>query len=259
MEQLEKLIDKLNTDPLAKVSIYDNDKSMYVCTSLSHEKIKEQYSCAEDYFEKIYADGHTNLTIQERRKSGNSIRSYGSPFEVSFGNQSVKNEPKKEIEKTKKSKNTSLSVNEIIDLKIAKIRAAELEKINEDLKSRLKKSKRKHKILEREKLTNEFTVKKSDSFNNMLLGAFQKAPLIMAGLGMKVPIQESGLGASFYDENTQNYSETKIGFLDLVKTLEDDSIELLNTIYKKVTNKDDDGAFADELVELLKRHNMIII
>jgi hypothetical protein len=264
MEQLEKLMEKLNTDTLCSVSIYDKVQGVYVCTNLSHLKIQQDYGCAEDYFESIYSEGHTNLTVQERRKNGNSIKNIGSPFDVAFGNtnnkQDVETKPEKQ-EKAKKKKDTPLNVNEIIDLKIASIRAVELQKQNDELKAKLKKSKKKHKVLEREKLNREFTVQKSDSFNNMLLGAIKQAPTIMAGLGMNVPNANptSGLGAVYDDGDTSDFTDVKIEFLELIKTLEDDTIELLNTIYKKVTINDDDGAFSNELVELLQKHNMIIV
>ncbi len=259
MEQLEKLMNKLNTDALCSVSIYDKAQGLYVCTNLSHLKIQEDYGCAEDYFENIYSEGHTNLTVQERRKNGNSIKNIGSPFDVTFGNPDPKLELGTKSEKSKKKKDSSLNVNEIIDLKIASIRAVELQKENDELKAKLKRSKKKHKVLEREKLTREFTVQKSDSFNNMLLGVVKQAPSIMAGLGMKVPLPAPGLGASYEDGNVNDYTETKIEFLELVKTLEDDTIELLSTIYKKVTINEDDGAFSNELVKLLQKHNMIIV
>ncbi len=262
MEQLEKLMNKLNIDALCSVSIYDKVQDKYVCTNLSHLKIKEGFGCSEDYFESIYASGHTNLTVQERRKNGNSIKNVGASFSVIFGENNAQPLLKfdEKSEKVKKKKiATSLGTNEIIDLKIASIRALEYQKELEELKKKYRRNKKKVKILEREKLSKEFTVQKSDSFNNMVLGAIKQAPVIMAGLGIGVPTASPGLNGPEIDTDYTNFSDSKIDFLELVKTLEDDTIDLLTTIYNKVTINNDEGAFTADLVALFKKHNMITL
>ena len=257
MEQLNNLMQKLNNDSLCAVSIYDKDKQKYVCNNLSSEKILEDFGSAEDYFESLYSQGHTNLTVQERRKNGNSTKNISNAFNVTFGTTESEKPVNEKTEKPQKKKENKLDVNEIIDLKIASIRSKELEKENLELKERLKRIKKKHKFLEREKLLNEFTVKKSDSFNNMLAGAIKQAPVIMAGLGIKVPIPAQGLGAVYDDGETSNFSSLKIDFLNMVKTIDDNNIQLLDTIHKKVVSNDDNGEFSNELVKLLHKHNMI--
>lgn len=264
MEQLEKLMNKLNTDALCSVSIYDKMQDKYVCTNLSHLKILEDYCCAEDYFESIYALGHTNLTVQERRKNGNAIKNIGTSFDVSFGENALEENKllafDKKIEKVKKKKVSGLpGTNELIDLKIASIRAVELQRELDELKVKYRKKNKKYKVLEREKLTKEFTVQKSDSFNNMLLGAIKQAPVIMAGLGIGVPVASQGLNSPEIDADYSNFSTSKIDFLELVKTLEDDTIDVLTTIYNKVTLNNDNGAFTEDLVTLFKKHNMITL
>ena len=86
----------------------------------------------------------------------------------------------------------------------------------------------------------------------------KQAPLILKGLGFNVPVESSGLAVASPDDLEDiQYSESKRTFLDLAKTLDDDMLELLQVIYQKINQKSADNVFAQELFELLQKHQMI--
>ena len=87
MEQLDDLMDKLNSDKFCAVTVYDRDTSKPIFRNVTHEQIKNDYGTAEEFFEKVFADGFKKISLQEKRKNGaNAFKMEGDPFDVSFGN-----------------------------------------------------------------------------------------------------------------------------------------------------------------------------
>ena len=102
MEQLDDLMDKLNSDKFCAVTVYDRDTSKPIFRNVTHEQIKNDYGTAEEFFEKVFADGYKKLTLQEKRKNGaNAFKMEGDTFDVSFGN-TTEEEPKQTAKKKKK-------------------------------------------------------------------------------------------------------------------------------------------------------------
>ena len=64
MEQLDDLMDKLNSDKFCAVTVYDRDTSKPIFRNVTHEQIKNDYGTAEEFFEKVFADGYKKLTLQ---------------------------------------------------------------------------------------------------------------------------------------------------------------------------------------------------
>ena len=263
MEQLDDLMDKLNSDKFCAVTVYDRDTSKPIFRNVTHEQIKNDYGTAEEFFEKVFAEGYKKLTLQEKRKNGaNAFKIEGDTFDVSFGS-TAEAQPKQSAKKKKKKKMKSglmgLGMTEIFDLKMQAYDRGELARKLEESQRENKELKAKNEELNEEKLQKRYTKESNDSLNNMLLGVVKQAPIILKGLGFNIPIEANGLGvASADDIENDTYSEVKKSFLETIKSLDDDTISLLQVIYQKINEKSENNVFSQELFELLQQNQMLV-
>lgn len=269
MEQLDDLMDKLASDKFCAVTVYDRTTSKPIFRNITHEQLKNDYGTSEEFFEKLYSDGFTKLTIQEKRKNGaNAFKIEGDPFDVTFGEVQSKpkdadDEPKQVSKKKKKKKKSAglmgLGIADIFDLKLQARDRDELAKKLEESEKYNRELKAKNEELTEEKLQRKYTKESNDSLNNMLLGVVKQAPIILKGLGFNVPVESGGLAmASPEDLEDENYSDAKKAFLDIVRTLDDDTITLLSVIYQKINEKTENNSFSQELFGLLQKHQMLV-
>jgi hypothetical protein len=266
MEQLEDLMDRLNSDKFCAVTLYDRKANKPIYRNVTHEHIKQDYGTSQDFFEHVFAEGYTELTIQEKRKNGtNAFKVEGDSFEVDFSD-SGDTQTKKQVQKKKKKKKKKaksglmgLGMTEIFDLKLQAYDRAELARKLQESEAENKELRAKNEALNEEKLQKKYTKESNDSLNNMLLGVVKQAPLILKGLGFNIPVESAGLSITT-DEDLQSndYSETNTGFLDIVKTMDDDTITLFQVMYQKITEKTQPNVFSEELFELLQKHQMIV-
>lgn len=263
MEQLDDLMDKLNSDKFCAVTVYDRGTSNPIFRNVTHEQIKNDYGTAEEFFEKVFAQGYKKLTLQEKRKNGaNAFKIEGDTFDVSFGS-TAEAQPKQSAKKKKKKKMKSglmgLGMTEIFDLKMQAYDRGELARKLEESQRENKELKSKNEELNEEKLQKRYTKESNDSLNNMLLGVVKQAPIILKGLGFNIPIEANGLGvASADDIENDTYSEVKKSFLETIKSLDDDTISLLQVIYQKINEKSENNVFSQELFELLQQNQMLV-
>ena len=263
MEQLDDLMDKLNSDKFCAVTVYERGTSKAIFRNVTHEQIKNDYGTAEEFFEKVFAEGYKKLTLQEKRKNGaNAFKIEGDTFDVSFGS-TAEVQPKQSAKKKKKKKMKSglmgLGMTEIFDLKMQAYDRGELARKLEESQRENKELKAKNEELNEEKLQKRYTKESNDSLNNMLLGVVKQAPIILKGLGFNIPIEANGLGvASADDIENDTYSEVKKSFLETIKSLDDDTISLLQVIYQKINEKSENNVFSQELFELLQQNQMLV-
>jgi hypothetical protein len=264
MEQLDDLMNKLNSDKFCAVTVYDRDTSKPIFRNVTYEQIKNENGNAEEFFEKVFADGYSKLTLQEKRKNGvNAFKVEGDPFDVTFGQKEKPKTNEVETAKKKKKKKKSglmgLGIADIFDLKLQAQDRGELARKLEESERLNKELKTKNEELKEEKLLNKYTKESNESFNNMLLGVVKQAPLILKGFGFNVPVEASGLSMASPDELLdENYSDAKKIFLDITKTLDEDTITLLSVIYQKINEKTENNIFSQELFGLLQKHQMLV-
>lgn len=260
MKQLESLIHKLNTDVYASVTVYDRDTKAYIHRNMLHEKIIEEYENAENLFEALYASGHTKLTLQPKRKNGNSFKVDGDSFDVNFGKQDKKMEKSDTKKKNKKKKKDSfgLGASEIFDLKLGAYEKERFARENEVLTTKCEKLEAENKALIEEKLEKKYKVEKNEALNATIQGGLKSLPLIMKGLGYNVPDAALGLQANVTDLEDENLSGVKKGFIEIIKATDDDMVTLMQVIYNKINQNIETNEFAIDLQELLQKHNMIV-
>ena len=152
-----------------------------------------------------------------------------------------------------------LGIADIFDLKLQARDRDELAKKLEESEKYNRELKAKNEELTEEKLQRKYTKESNDSLNNMLLGVVKQAPIILKGLGFNVPVESGGLAMALPDDfEDENYSDTKKAFLDITRTLDDDTITLLSVIYQKINEKSENNLFSQELFGLLQKHQMLV-
>lgn len=265
MKQLKSLMQKLNTDVYASVTVYDRDTEAYIYRNMLNKTIIDEYESAENFFEELYSSGHTKLTLYPKRKNGNSFKNDGDSFDVTFGKQDEKMEKQTTKKKKKKKKKDSfglgafgLGAGEIIDLKMEARDKERFARENEILTAKCDKLEAENKALQEEKLERKYKVEKNEALNATIQGGLKSLPLIMKGLGYNVPDNAIGLQANPIDYENENLSPVKKGFIDIVKATDDDMVALMQVIYNKINENVETNEFANDLQELLQKHNMIV-
>lgn len=266
MKRFDDLIEKLNSDKFCAVTINDKGSSKTIYRNITHDLIKSEYGSSEEFFEKIYAEGYKKIVIQEKRKNGiNAFKIEGEPFEVTFGESKSSeedNEPMQEVKKKKKKKKSGLmglGIAEIFDLKLQAHDRSELARKLEESERLNRELRAKNEELNEERLQRKYTKESNDSLNNMLLGVVKQAPFILKGLGFNVPTESSGLAIASPEElDDENTTDIKKSFIEIVKTLDDDTISLLSVIYQKINEKSETNLFSQELFGLLQKHQMLV-
>lgn len=271
MEQLDDLMDRLDSDKFCAVSVYDATTNKAIYRNITHDRIQQEFGGSEAFFENIFQEGYTELTLQEKRRNGsNAFKIEADSFKVSLSDSEqeiskiepsrILQRPKKNKKKKKKAKGLmGLGVSDIFDLKLQAYDREELSRKLQEAQSENKELKAKNDALNEEKLQRKYTKESNDSLNNMLLGVVKQAPIILKGLGFNVPVEANGLSIASSDEaQDENYSEVKKSFLDIIKTLDDDTISLLQVMYQKISEKTENNLFSQELFELLQKHQMIV-
>lgn len=264
MEQLEKLIYRLDTDSYCAVSLYTNTLEKPIYSNFTHQQIKEAFGDATTFFESIYKEGYSSIRVQEKRKNGiNAFKIVGEPFEVHFETTERVTELQKQKKKKKKKKSKGLmglGMSEIFDLKLQAHDKETIAKKLEIIEKENQELKAKNEALNQEKLERKYSQESNENFNAMLLGVVKQAPLILQGLGLQIPQGASGLGASINQSEQEEAELNPVAseFIEIVKTLDDDTITLLKAIWLKIHNQNEQDTFSTELFELLQKHKMIV-
>lgn len=251
MQELDNLIEKLNTDKYSAVSVFDLKADRWIFRNKSHQEIKNDFESAEDFFEDIFAKGHRNLNLTLKRKNGSTYKIDGEPFDVNF---STQNKPQAvEVQQAKPvqthdvfSNSFGLGTLDVMNLMVAKNDASRLHTENEFLKSENKEIKKKYEDIREEQLASKYDVNKSKGTQEMLMGAIQQLPTLISfvkgvpAVGLSAPVE------TFESEVKQHFAMT-------LQHLDDTVVGVLNSINKGLNNNNE---FSEELAQLLKKHHL---
>ncbi|WP_281322756.1 hypothetical protein [Flavobacterium aestivum] len=251
MQELDKLIDKLNTDMYSAVSVLDLDTSAFVFRNKSHAEILAEYGSAEEFFETLFANGHRRLTLTLKRKNGSTYKVDGKSFDVNFSKNTQSTEVVKQpatVHKAEMFPNSfGLGSLDMINLFVAKNDAQRLHTENEILKATEKENKKLIEELKEERLASKYDTARSNGTQEMLLGAMQHLPTILATFNGAAPV--TGLASP-----TENYSTpAKQNLARALQNLDDSTANVLESINNAMgTNPE----FTNELAELLQKHQL---
>ncbi|RUT67685.1 hypothetical protein D0817_25130, partial [Flavobacterium cupreum] len=211
MQELDNLIEKLNTDKYSAVSVFDLKANRWVFRNKSHDEIKQEFESAEDFFEDLFAKGNRNLNLTLKRKNGSTYKIDGAPFDVNF---SAQNQPQEVAVQQAKpaavqdvfSNSFGLGTLDVMNLMVAKNDASRLYTENEVLKSENKEIKKKYEEIREEQLASKYDTNKSKGNQEMLLAAVQQLPTLISFVKGVPPVGLSAPAETFQSEAKQHFA-----------------------------------------------------
>ena len=261
MQELDNLMNKLNTDSFSAVSVFDLNANQFLFRSKTHAEIVAEFGTAEDFFESLFANGNHKLRLQLKRKNGNNFRIDGNSFDVNF---SKANEPQTlpvtavqpQLQQTLQpqqnqaifSNSFGLGTLDVMNLMVSKNDAARLFTENEVLKGENKELKEKYEKIREEQLLEKYNSNKESGLWGAVQGVLTNAPALMAAFkGGAIPV---GLASPVPEPYT---SEAKQQFATTLQHIDDNVVNVLDSINNGLHSSNE---FSTELAELLKKYQL---
>jgi len=252
MQELDHLIEKLNTDQYSAVSVFDLDTNSFVFRNKTHVEITADEGTAEQFFETLFANGHKRLSLSLKRKNGSTFKIDGQSFEVNFSKDNSEPMPAPQAPNVPQQptdffqNSYGLGTLDMINLFVAKGDAQRLLTENEVLKAENKEFKKQNEELKEERLASKYDINKSKGNQEMLLGAIQQLPALMSFVKGTPPV---GLGNA-----VESYtSPAKKHFATALQSIDDSVVNVLDSINNGLNSNVE---FSNELAELLKKHHL---
>lgn len=254
MQELENLMEKLNTDVYSAVSVFDLNTNRFLFRNKTHSEIVQEFETAEDFFEHLFENGNHNLRLTLKRKNGNNFKADGNSFDVNFSkNNQPQTFPVSEVQPQTQpqqkqdvfSNNFGLGALDVMNLMVSKSDAARLHTECEVLKAENKELKNKYETIREEQLLSKYNADKESGLWGALQGVINNAPALMATFKGNAPV---GL-ASPVESYT---SEVKQHFAAVLTHLDDNVVNVLESINNGLQNNE----FSNELAELLKKYHL---
>lgn len=251
MQELDNLIEKLNTDSYSAVSVLDLQTNSFLFRNKTHAEIIEEYQNAEEFFETLFAKGYRRLNLTLKRKNGSSYKVDGKSFEVNFSKDNdVASIPVQQVQAPKAdvfSNSFGLGTLDIMNLMVAKNDASRLFTEVETLKTENKEYKKKYEDIREEQLLSKYNADKESGLWGAVQGAVQNAPALLAAFKGVAPV--AGLGSPM-----ETYSsEAKQHFATALQSIDDTVVNVLDSINKGLNTNVE---FSTELAQLLKKHQL---
>jgi hypothetical protein len=260
MRELDLLMEKLNSDQYAGVSVVDLDSNTFLFRNKSHAEIMQEHQGAENFFESLFAKGHKSLELTPKRKNGSSYKVSGASFKVNFSpdTQTVQPQtlPQMQIPQMPQVQQPifaepmpnsfGLGTLDIMNLMVSKNDATRLFTECEILKAENKEQKKLIEELKEERLETKYNSEKSSANQGVLLGALQHLPTL-AGMF------NGGAAAGLAGAVEQFTTPAKKTFATTLQQLDDNVVGVL---YNINTGLNTNNEFSVELAELLKKHNL---
>lgn len=254
-KELIDIINRLKASPSVLISVINKETGQPLVRSFSNEKFVEKYGSVEAFFNELVAQGVTQIIIEERRRLGNTTRSFSTPKTFVL---SAKEEPVPEVDTPVQMVPApmaqvapqvpmglqGLGFPQIMDLHVKAHDQARLETENKFLKEKNEKLEQEIATLKEERMENKYSEAKAKGNNEMLLGIMQNLPMLM-GL-----FKGSPQGLQGVDDGAQLPAEKSSLFQQLAQT----TPEVDSFILKVLENTYESPAFYQELNELLKKY-----
>ena len=254
-KELIDIINRLKESPSVLISVINKETGQPLVRSFSNEKFVEKYGSVEAFFNDLVAQGVSQIIIEERRRLGNTTRSFSTPKTFVL---SAKEEPVPEVDTPVQMVPTpmaqtapqvpmglqGLGFPQIMDLHVRAHDQARLETENKFLKEKAEKLEQEIATLKEERMENKYSEAKAKGNNEMLLGIMQNLPMLM-GL-----FKGSPQGLQGVDDGAQLPAEKSSLFQQLAQT----TPEVDSFILKVLENTYESPAFYQELSDLLKKY-----
>jgi hypothetical protein len=260
MRELDLLIEKLNSDQYAGVSVFDLDSNTFLFRNKSHTEIIQEYQSAENFFESLFAKGHKRLELTPKRKNGSSYKISGESFKVNFSSDAQTVQPQtvpqmqmpqvqQPIFAEPMQNSFGLGTLDIMNLMVSKNDATRLFTECELLKAENKEQKKLIEELKEERLETKYNTEKSSANTGMLMGALQHLPALAGMFNGGAGTAITGLAGAVEEFTTP----AKKNFATALQQLDDTVVSVL---YNISTGLNTNNEFSIELAELLKKHKL---
>lgn len=243
-QDFNRIIQKAKIDPITAIAVFDNGSFTQVLKPTFGKEIISNHGSIENYLEKLKQDGITNITVQEYRKNGSSIKKVGAPVTVTFGDEK---QVATNMTKVNSVQGMGLGFTEIMNLNTDSVLKTKYETELEFTKRELEETKKQRDELKEEILKMRYDVDKgSKSAETFTSLASIFAPMLQG-------MMSGGQGA-LNAPAQGNLTELKNTLVTIIhnKEFSDESATVLLNIITKINTQEN---FYDDLLKLMENHN----
>lgn len=187
-QELIDIINRFKSSPSVLLTVINQETGQPLVRSISAVRMADQYGSVEGFFNGLLGQGIRQIIVEERRKLGNTTRSFSTPKSFTLG-------PKEEVQAQEEVVAPApmvapspmqqglmgmpgLGFPQIMDLHVRAHDQARLETENKFLKEKNERLEQEMASLKEERLADKFSEAKAKGNNEMLLGIVQNLPAL---------------------------------------------------------------------------------
>lgn len=193
-QELIDIINRFKSSPSVLLTVINQETGQPLVRSISAARMEGQYGSVEAFFNGLLGQGIRQIIVEERRKLGNTTRSFSTPKSFTLG-------PKEEVQAQEEVAAPTpivapapmvapspmqqglmgmpgLGFPQIMDLHVRAHDQARLETENKFLKEKNERLEQEMASLKEERLADKFSEAKAKGNNEMLLGIVQNLPAL---------------------------------------------------------------------------------
>ena len=192
-KELIDIINRLKNSPSILISVINKETGQPLVRSFSADRFVEKYGSVEAFFNSLVSEGISQIIVEERRKLGNTTRSFSTPKTFILGPKEEETPPQDTPEVMPATISPAplqqqpmgqmglmgLSFPQMMDLHVKAHDQGRLEVENKFLKEKNEKLEQEIAALKEERLADKFSEAKAKGNNEMLLGIVQNLPMLM--------------------------------------------------------------------------------
>ncbi|SFU77159.1 hypothetical protein SAMN05216480_12324 [Pustulibacterium marinum] len=263
MSQLEEHIQLLKEDKYHAVTIFDLESHKYVGTNVTGDMAVKKAGSVENYIKSLIDKGIANVEIFPRRKNGSVFKKSTKfqPFKVKFNSNGEAQEPTPEPmtnpTQSQAPTNPAQPAQNLGLQGMPGLGFAEITKLGnyDDLKAEKERLQRENERLQKENrdqdrqiMRYELGIEGKPGGLEAILTKIADSPELIEAFSGLIP-----KGSSVPALNGVQLSDVKQKFVQSLANYQDQTIQFLNIILSGFGQE----AYETEMVELLKKHNLI--
>ena len=261
-QELIDIINRFKSSPSVLLTVINKETGQPLVRSISAARMAEQHGSVEAFFNGLFSQGIRQIIVEERRKFGNTTRSFSTPMTFTLGPKEEEPTPQALAVATATTAIAApvapaapiqpglmgmpgLGFPQIMDLHVRAHDQARLETENKFLKEKNERLEQEMASLKEERLVDKFSEAKAKGNNEMLLGIVQNLPMLM---GLFKGNSTSGLQGAEAEVPQIPQGKTAL-FQAFAQTSEDVDAFMLKVLHLIFENQE----FYKELSELVSR------
>ena len=255
-QELIDIINRFKSSSSVLLTVINKETGQPLVRSISAARMAEQHGSVEAFFNGLFSQGIRQIIVEERRKFGNTTRSFSTPMTFTLGPKEEEPTPQALVVAPAIAAPAApiqpglmgmpgLGFPQIMDLHVRAHDQARLETENKFLKEKNERLEQEMASLKEERLADRFSEAKAKGNNEMLLGIVQNLPMLM---GLFKGNSTSGLQGAEAEVPQIPQGKTAL-FQAFAQTSEDVDAFMLKVLHLIFENQE----FYKELSELVSR------